>query len=81
MSDATVSSCIKVARKALGDSGRKQIYLKTVQTAPPTPRNAPHRIYKRLLTEYGPPPLDIAIKEELEAFVAKRKERGGAPAN
>lgn len=31
VSDATVSSCIKSARKALGDSGDRQIYIKTVQ--------------------------------------------------
>ncbi|TVT55350.1 MAG: hypothetical protein FHK82_08400 [Sedimenticola thiotaurini] len=31
VSDATVSSCIKSARKALGDSGNRQIYIETVQ--------------------------------------------------
>ncbi|MGI9301207.1 MAG: trimethylamine methyltransferase family protein, partial [Gammaproteobacteria bacterium] len=40
-----------------------------------------NRIYKRLLKEYEPPPLDAAIREELQAFVAQRKEQGGAPAN
>ncbi|MCU7842218.1 MAG: winged helix-turn-helix domain-containing protein [Candidatus Thiodiazotropha sp. (ex Monitilora ramsayi)] len=30
VSDATVSGCIKSARRALGDSGEKQLYIKTV---------------------------------------------------
>ncbi|PLS22311.1 trimethylamine methyltransferase family protein [Neptunicoccus cionae] len=38
-----------------------------------------HRIYKDILKEYTPPPLDDAIKVELAAFVARRKEEGGAP--
>ena len=29
--------------------------------------------------EFEPPPMDPGIREELEAFVAKRKEEGGAP--
>lgn len=36
-------------------------------------------IVKRLLAEYEPPPLDPAIREELDAFVARRTEEGGAP--
>ena len=36
-----------------------------------------HRLYKQILTEYNPPPLDLAIKDELDMFVAKRKEQGG----
>ncbi len=39
-----------------------------------------HKIYKRVLAEFEPPPLDPAIKEELEAFIARRKEEGGAEA-
>jgi len=35
-------------------------------------------IYKRLLADFEPPPLDPAIREELAAFVAKRKKEGGA---
>jgi trimethylamine--corrinoid protein Co-methyltransferase len=31
-----------------------------------------------LLAEYAPPPVDPAIDEALKAFVAKRKEEGGA---
>ena len=36
-------------------------------------------IVKRLLADYQPPPLDPAIKDELDAFVARRTEEGGAP--
>ncbi|MEX3009572.1 trimethylamine methyltransferase family protein [Hoeflea sp. TYP-13] len=39
-----------------------------------------NEMWKRLLDEYEQPPLDIAIEEELEAFVAKRKEGYGAAA-
>jgi trimethylamine--corrinoid protein Co-methyltransferase len=35
-----------------------------------------HKIYKRVLAEFEPPPLDPAIQEELEAYVARRKEEG-----
>ncbi|MGB1894597.1 MAG: trimethylamine methyltransferase family protein [Candidatus Puniceispirillaceae bacterium] len=34
---------------------------------------------KRILEEHQPPAIDPAIKEELEAFVARRVEEGGAP--
>ncbi|MEQ8394475.1 trimethylamine methyltransferase family protein [Thalassobaculum sp.] len=34
---------------------------------------------RRLLAEYEAPPMDPAIREELNAFVAKRIEEGGAP--
>jgi len=34
-------------------------------------------VWKRLLNEYQAPPLDPAIGESLNAFVAKRKEQGG----
>jgi trimethylamine---corrinoid protein Co-methyltransferase len=43
-----------------------------------TPQRA-NKIWKQILAEYEPPAMDAAIKEELEAFVAKRKEEGGAP--
>ena len=36
-------------------------------------------IWKKILAEFEPPPIDEAIKEELDAFVARRKEEGGAP--
>jgi len=38
-----------------------------------------NRIYKQLLAAYEPPPLDPAIRDELQAFVARRTEEGGAP--
>lgn len=38
-----------------------------------------NQIYKQVLADYSPPPMESAIKEELDAFVAKRKEEGGAP--
>ena len=37
-----------------------------------------HLLYKDILAQYEPPPLDAAIAEELEAFVTRRKEEGGA---
>ncbi len=43
-----------------------------------TPERA-HGIYKRILEEFEAPELDPAIHDELAAFVAKRKEEGGAP--
>jgi trimethylamine--corrinoid protein Co-methyltransferase len=38
-----------------------------------------NKIWKDILNEFEPPALDPAIDEELKAFVAKRKEEGGAP--
>lgn len=35
-------------------------------------------LYKQLLEEYQPPDLDQSILDELDAFVARRKEEGGA---
>ena len=43
-----------------------------------TPERA-NRILKKILAEFEPPPIDAAITEELAAFVARRKEEGGAP--
>ncbi len=37
-----------------------------------------HRLWKKLLAEYTPPPMDVAIRQELEDFVEKRKREGGA---
>jgi trimethylamine--corrinoid protein Co-methyltransferase len=36
-------------------------------------------MYKQILEEFEPPEIDPAIDEELQAFVARRKEEGGAP--
>lgn len=38
-----------------------------------------HRIYKQIIEAWEAPPMDPAIREELEAFVARRKAEGGAP--
>ena len=38
-----------------------------------------NKIWKDILNEYEPPPMDAAILEELKAFVARRKQEGGAP--
>ena len=37
-----------------------------------------HLIYKDRLARYEPPPIDEAVREELEAFVARRTAEGGA---
>jgi trimethylamine--corrinoid protein Co-methyltransferase len=36
-------------------------------------------LWKQALAEYEPPPLDPGVVEELDAFVARRTEEGGAP--
>jgi trimethylamine--corrinoid protein Co-methyltransferase len=38
-----------------------------------------HGIYKRILAEFEPPPMDAALRYELADFVARRKVEGGAP--
>jgi trimethylamine---corrinoid protein Co-methyltransferase len=38
-----------------------------------------NRIYRKLLQDYQPQPLDPAVAEELDAFVRRRTEEGGAP--
>ena len=38
-----------------------------------------HNVYKAILEDFVPPPMDEAIREELQAFVARRKSEGGAP--
>ncbi len=43
-----------------------------------TPERANSK-WKQILKEFKAPPMDEAIREELEAFVALRKEQGGAP--
>ncbi|MGC4024102.1 MAG: trimethylamine methyltransferase family protein [Mesorhizobium sp.] len=45
----------------------------------PTAIQKANRIWKERLAMYEAPPLDPAIREELEAFVARRKAEGGAP--
>jgi trimethylamine--corrinoid protein Co-methyltransferase len=36
-------------------------------------------LYKQALNDYEAPPLDEAVRDELDAFVEKRREEGGAP--
>ena len=43
-----------------------------------TPERA-NKIWKQILAEFESPAIDPAIAEELDAFVARRKEEGGAP--
>lgn len=43
-----------------------------------TPERA-NKIWKQILAEFKTPPMDDAIREELEVFVERRKEQGGAP--
>jgi trimethylamine--corrinoid protein Co-methyltransferase len=43
-----------------------------------TPERA-NRVWKAILAEFEPPPMDEAIREELADFVARRKREGGAP--
>jgi trimethylamine---corrinoid protein Co-methyltransferase len=38
-----------------------------------------NRLWKELLAAYEPPPIDPAVAEELEAFVARRVAEGGVP--
>ncbi len=42
-----------------------------------TPERA-NKIWKAILAEFEPPPMDIAIREELADFVERRKREGGA---
>lgn len=43
----------------------------------PTAMQKANRIYKERLAAYEPPPLDPAIRDELDAFVRVRKDEGG----
>jgi trimethylamine--corrinoid protein Co-methyltransferase len=43
----------------------------------PTAYDTANRLYKEKLAAYVPPPMDPSIREELEAFVARRKAEGG----
>ena len=38
-----------------------------------------NQVWKAVLGRFTPPPMDIAIREELQGFVARRKAEGGAP--
>ncbi|PZM13901.1 trimethylamine methyltransferase family protein [Rhizobium tubonense] len=45
----------------------------------PTTYDHANRVFKEVLNKYERPPLDPAIEEQLDAFVAKRKAEGGVP--
>ncbi len=45
----------------------------------PTTYDHANRVFKQKLNEYERPPLDPAIEDELDAFVARRKQEGGVP--
>lgn len=38
-----------------------------------------HRMFKEIIAQFQAPAMDVAIKEELQAFVDRRKAEGGAP--
>jgi trimethylamine--corrinoid protein Co-methyltransferase len=38
-----------------------------------------HVTFKNIIANFEEPPMDVAIKEELKAFVDRRKAEGGAP--
>jgi trimethylamine--corrinoid protein Co-methyltransferase len=38
-----------------------------------------NKLWKQLIKEYTPPPMEESLRDELEAFVIKRKQEGGAP--
>ena len=54
-------------------------YESWVEAGRPEAYGVANRLWKGMLAAYEPPPLDPAIAEELAAFVARRKEEGGAP--
>lgn len=43
-----------------------------------TPERA-HGLFKLIINEFEAPPMDVAIRDELADFVARRKAEGGAP--
>ena len=45
----------------------------------PTAVDKANHLYKAFLAEYEPPPMDSAIRAELEDFVARRVAEGGVP--
>ena len=45
----------------------------------PTAEKKANTIWQKELAAYERPPMDQAIEEELDAFIAKRKSEGGAP--
>ena len=50
-----------------------------VEAGSPTAMQKANQVYKQALADYEKPPLDPGIAEELDTFIARRKEEGGAP--
>ncbi len=48
------------------------------QSGSETATQRAHRIYQQVLADFEPPPLDDAISDELNEFVARRTSEGGA---
>ena len=46
-----------------------------VEAGSPDAARRANCIWKQLLAEYEPPPIDPAVDDELKAYVAKRKEQ------
>jgi trimethylamine--corrinoid protein Co-methyltransferase len=46
----------------------------------PTSAQHANRLYKQMLADFTPPPLDPALSDELDAFVSRRRAEGGAKA-
>ena len=38
-----------------------------------------NKMWKQILAEFEPPPMDESVREELQSFVERRKAEGGAP--
>ena len=38
-----------------------------------------HHLFKRIMDDFEPPAMDVAVREELSDFVERRKAEGGAP--
>jgi trimethylamine--corrinoid protein Co-methyltransferase len=49
------------------------------QAGSPTAMQKANAVWQKELAAYERPPMDAAIEEELDAFVARRKSEGGAP--
>lgn len=45
----------------------------------PTAEKKANAIWKQALAEYQPPPMDPAIAEEIDSFIARRVQEGGEP--
>jgi len=45
----------------------------------PTAEKKANAIWKQVLAEYQPPPMDPAIAEEIDSFIARRVQEGGEP--